>query len=347
MTTSHPRPDGPLDLRWLVALMVANTVAAVGLLGDIVRHLSLAVVVQGDAFLAGWHLVLYGGVAGVALVLGGLAWQEGPLAPGRRLPTATVGLVLLTGGGLLDSMWHGAFGVEAAFPALVSPPHLLVFAGLVSLMIAPIGALARAREPLDRARSVIVALSVASVLLVITLFTGYLTPLVGGSELQAGAYVEPLVGTSYLDYDTARGLAQVLWFAVLTSFAAVVVRTRLAPERGTWTVAFGLLALGPLVVSGWGTVPLSLGLVTMGVVTDATAVERRAHPLATGAAAASMWVVAFGVIGLRGDLLWRRELWAGATVTAFLAGLAVAGTLRWIAPAQADFDVRVPPTVER
>jgi len=346
MTGPHPPGTGPgpdeqLDLRWLVGLMAANTVAAVGLFGDIVRHLSIVGVQTGDDFLAGWHLVLYGGVLGVVGVLAGIAWAEGPLGPGRRLPSATVGLVVLTAGGVGDALWHEAYGVEAAFPALVSPPHLAVFAGLVALMVAPIGALAREPQPLDRARSAIVAGSVTSVLLVITLFTGYLTPLIGGSEIQAGAYTEPLVATSILDHDTARGLAQVLWFATLSSFAVVVVRTRLAPERGTWTGAFGLLGLAPLVVTGFSALPLTIGLLALGAVTDLTGAERRPHPLATGLAAASMWAAYFLVIGLRGDLVWLRELWAGAIASSFLAGLAVAGGIRWIAPPRADVAPRV------
>lgn len=323
---------GPVGLEWLVGLMAANTVAAVGLFGDIARHVTIVGVVEED-FLAGWHLVLYGGVAGVALVLGLLALQEGPDAPGRRLPSAAGGLALLTLGGILDALWHEAFGVEAAFTALVSPPHLVVLLGLVLLMVAPIGALAREREPLDRPRSVILALSVTSLLLVISLFTGYLTPLIGGSELQAGAYVEPLVGTSFLDIDTARGLATVLWFSALTSLAVVVTRTRVAPLPGTWTVAFGVLGLAPLIATGTTALPLTLGLLALGAVTDLTSRRGRPHPVATGLAGAAMWAVVFGVIGLRGDLVWLRELWMGAITTSFLVGLAVGGAIRWVAPA--------------
>jgi hypothetical protein len=185
-----------------LALMVANTVAAVGLFADIARHVSLATTLTGDDFLSGWHLVLYGGVAGVAAILGAYALARGPAALFADLRSACAGVAVLSVGGLLDAAWHDALGVEAELEALVSPPHLVILVGLVLLMVTPIGALARTSHPrLGLARSVVLGISVTSVLLVVSLFTGYLSPLVGGSELVAGAWVEPIVGTSVQDYD--------------------------------------------------------------------------------------------------------------------------------------------------
>lgn len=324
-------PAGRLGLAWLVALMAANTIAAVGLFGDIARHVSQPEVLDAADFLSGWHLVLYGGVTGVALVLGALAVQRGPRAPLERLPTAAYGLGTLCVGGLTDALWHEAFGVEAAFRALVSPPHLLILLGLVLLMVAPIGALARGRgELLDGVESVVLALSVTSLLLVVSLFTGYLTPLIGGSELQAGTYVEPLIGTSIADYDVARGLAVGLWFSALVSLTVVVVRARMAPVAGTWTIAFGFLGVAPLVANGEVAAPLTIGLVVLGLATDLVATRSRPHPLLTGAAVAAMWGALFAVVDRRGDLVWERELWTGVVATGFLVGAAVGAAARWL-----------------
>jgi hypothetical protein len=311
--------------------MVANTVAAVGLGGDIARHISLAVLLTDDDFLSGWHLVLYGGVAGVALVLGAYAYAHGPRAPLVDLRAAAAGMATLTVGGVVDAVWHELYGVEAAFEALVSPPHLVIFAGLVMLMIAPIGVVAAAGlRRLDPVRSLVVALSVTSLLLVISLFTGYLTPLIGGSEFQAGAYVEPLVGTSYLDLDTSRGLGTTLWFGFVAAVAVTVVRARMAPVAGTWTLSFGLLALGPLIATGEVALPISAGLLVYGLLSDLTATRHAPHPVGTGAAVAAMWAMMFAVTGGRDDLLWGRELWGGVIATGFLVGAAVAGTVSWL-----------------
>ncbi|HEX7132098.1 MAG TPA: hypothetical protein VF228_05950, partial [Iamia sp.] len=234
LTAPDERMPRRVEPGWLLALMVANTIAAVGLFGDISRHVSLGFAVDTESdFLSSWHLVLYGGVAGVALVLGAFALAHGPRAPIVLLRSASGGLAALTLGGLVDAVWHELYGIEASFGALVSPPHLVVFAGLVLLMVAPVGVVADGPStPLDALRSLVLALSITSLLLVISLFTGYLTPLIGGSEFQAGAYVEALVGTSYLDYDTSRGLAQTLWFGTLVSIVVVLVRARTAPVAG-------------------------------------------------------------------------------------------------------------------
>ncbi len=316
---------------WLLALIAANTVAAVGLFGDIAGHVSLGIVTVQDDFLSGWHLVLYGGVGGVGLVLGAFAVVHGPRAPWAVLRGACAGLAALTVGGLADAGWHEAFGVEASFAALVSPPHLIVFAGLVLLMITPIGIISDGPStPLDALRSLVLALSVTSLLLVISLFTGYLTPLIGGSEFQAGAYVESLVGTSRLDYDTARGLGMTLWFGTLVALTVVVVRARTAPVAGTWTVAFGLLGLAPLIASGDVAWPLTGALLAFGLLSDLTATRQRPHPVATGISVATMWGVMFAVVGGRGDLLWDRTLWGGVVTTGFLVGCAVGGVVRWV-----------------
>ncbi|QYG93284.1 hypothetical protein HC251_13210 [Iamia sp. SCSIO 61187] len=327
------RVAGRVPPVWLFALMVANSVAAIGLFGDIARHVTFGFTVGESDFLSSWHLVLYGGVAGVALVLGAFALVHGPRAPLTLLRSACAGLAALTAGGIADSVWHDAFGIEASFQALVSPPHLLVFAGLVLLMATPIGVVADGPSvPLDVLRSVILALSVTSLLVVISLFTGYLTPLIGGSRFQAGAYLEPLVGTSYLDYDTSRGLAQTLWFGVLVSLVVVLVRARSAPVSGTWTVAFGLLGVAPLVASGRDALPLTIALFVYGLVSDLGGTHQQPHPLATGTAVAAMWAAMFATIEAVGrqELVWVKELWGGAIATGFLVGLAVGGAVRWV-----------------
>lgn len=316
---------------WLLALMAGNTVAAVGLFGDIARHVSLGFLNVENDFLSSWHLVLYGGVMVVGLVLGLYSVVHGPRASLTRLKGACGGLAALTLGGLTDALWHEAFGIEASFQALVSPPHLVVFAGLVLLMVAPIDAVADGPSaPLDTVRSLVLALSVTSLLLVISLFTGYLTPLIGGSEFQAGAYIDALIGTSILDYDTSRGLGTALWFGTLAAFVVVVVRSRTAPVAGTWTVAFGLLGAAPMIASGQVALPLTAMLVTYGLMSDLTATRQRPHPLATGISVAAMWGVMFAVIGGRDDLIWDRALWGGTVTTGFLVGCAVGGAVRWV-----------------
>ena len=341
-----------LAVRWLVALIAANTVAATGLLGDIANHVSRGSGLTGSDFLSGWHLVLYGGVAAAALVIGALAVVEGPLAPYRLLPAAVAGLVVLCIGGATDAWWHRAWGVEASFDALVSPPHLLILAGLVLLTIAPIGAVAT--EPgalLDWGRSAVVGASVLSLLTVVSLFTVYVSPLAAGTDLGGAdlgstevtdlsatdlaattgmVFEEPLLGTSTGDQETARGLASALWFSALVTLVVLVAQARGRTRPGTWTITFGILGLGPVIVNDANTVALTVGLLAFGVGADIVTLRVRPHPVAFGAAAALMWAAYFATLSSRGDLIWDRELWSGVIATGLLAGSAAAGGVRWL-----------------
>lgn len=99
-----------------------------------------------ESFFTPWHLALYVGFAVMAGWVGLLAWQ------GRRpgaVPLAWVpygyrgavlGVVLFGLGGVADLIWHEVFGIEVAVDALVSPSHLLLGAGALLILTAPLRA---------------------------------------------------------------------------------------------------------------------------------------------------------------------------------------------------------------
>ena len=80
--------------------------------------------------------------------------------------------------------------------------------------------------------SIVALVSVVTTVLVIALFTGFLSPLASGMSLQAG-YVEPLVGESLQDYDQVRGLGIAVWTTavLVAAFTVVLVRFRPVPGR--------------------------------------------------------------------------------------------------------------------
>ena len=344
-----------LAVAWLIALIGANAVAATGLLGDIANHVSRGSGLTGSDFLSGWHLILYGGVAAAAGVIGALAVVHGPAAPYRFLPAAVAGLVALCIGGVTDAWWHRVWGVEASFDALVSPPHLAILAGLVLLTIAPIGAVAAGPgTALDWARSGVLGASVLSLLVVVSLFTAYASPLAAGTDLggeisNAGltdlsatdlaattgmVFEEPLLGSSTGDQEIARGLATALWFSSLITLVVLVAQARGRARPGTWAVTFGILGLAPVIVNGTDMVPLTVGLVAFGVGADIVTMWARPHPLGFGAATALMWAAYFVALSSQGDLTWNRQLWGGVIATGMLAGSAAAGAVRWLTGAR-------------
>lgn len=333
--------DGPLPQitdAELLALIACNLLTTIGLTGDIARHLESSADLSDD-FLSGWHLVLYGGVTAVGVWLGVGAIRRGPAFP-RAAATTVVGFGLLALGGVADAAWHGAFGTEAAVEALVSPPHLVVFAGLAFLLTSPVVVLwRRPTVRLNWAATVVVTVSVVSTVLVTSLFTGFLSPLAGGMSLQT-SYVEPLVGESLNDYDQVRGLGIAVWTSALlaAAFTLVLVRFRLRP--GALVVAFSLIGVPGLVVEGEGIGPLVAGFVATGLVVE-VAVAVLARPVLgrlgaaiTGALTGSvLWATTFVLLEADDRLGWTEALWGGTITLSALVGAAVASLVAFPASA--------------
>lgn len=327
-----PRPDGPKVTDGEIAVfIVCVLITTVGLAGDIARHLQNPESLEND-FLSGWHLVLYGGVASVGAFIGIGAIRRGPSYVGA-VGTGAIGFVMLALGGVADATWHEIFGAEAAVEALVSPPHLLVFAGLSFLLTAPVVVLwQRPGFRFGLVPSVAVVMSVVSAVLVTSLFTGYLSPLSGGLSLQAG-YIEPLVGESIEDYDTVRGLGIVVWTSAVLAAAFSITLMRFRLVAGVVFAGFLVLAIPPLVVAdGSATRPLTVGFVVAGLVLEVVTwllarpvLGRVGVCVAVAAMASSLWAATFFVLAQDGRLGWEEALWGGAIVLSGLMAAAVAG----------------------
>ena len=322
----------------LVVLMVCNVVTTVGLAGDIARHLQNPDDLEGD-FLSSWHLVLYGGVTAVALWLGVGAWRHGPRFL-RSVGTTTVGFGFLALGGPADAIWHEVFGTEANVEALVSPPHLLVFTGLALLLASPVVVLwRRPTTRLGLVPSLIALSSAVSVVLVTSLFTGFLTPLASGLSLQVG-YQEPVVGESFLEYDQVRGLGIAVWTSAVLVAAFTVVLVRFKPMPGLVGLSVFLCGAPALAITDPAVIrPLVLGYAMAGLVTEAMTwlVGRptlgRLGATANGFLLPSMlWASTFALLAQEGRLGWSQALWGGTILLSGMVGAAVAALVALPAP---------------
>lgn len=322
----------------IAVFIVLVLITTIGLAADIARHLQEPESLEND-FLSGWHLVLYGGVASVGIFIGLGTIRRGP-GYLSSVGSGLVGFVLLSIGGLADAAWHEAFGTEAAVEALVSPPHLIVFAGLAFLLTAPIVIIwRRPVRRLDLIESIAVLVSIVSVVLVSSLFTGYLSPLAGGLSLQAG-YTEPLVGETAQEYDMVRGLGIAVWTAGLLSaaFSVVLIRFRLLP--GMVLLGFVILGIPPLVVSDPETIyPLTLGFVVAGLVIELCVallgrptLGRIGASVMGAALGASLWAASFVALAADDRLGWSEALWAGTITISGLVGAAVAALVAMPSP---------------
>ena len=223
--------------------------------------------------------------------------------------------------------------------ALVSPPHLVVFAGLACLLTSPVVILwKRPTRQLGLLSSVTIVVSVTSAVLVTSLFTGFLTPLAGGLSLQAG-YVEPLVGESLQDYDQVRGLGIAVWIVavVVAALTVITVRFRLVP--GAITAMFVLIGVPAIVVSGRGLIPVAVGFTVAGLVAELgvlmvgrPTMGRLASAVTGALVGAALWAGTFAVLRIDGRLQWGPALWGGTVTMSALVGAATAALVALPAP---------------
>ncbi len=322
----------------LLVLIACNIFTTVGLTGDIARHLQNPDDLSGD-FLSGWHLVLYGGVTTVALWLGVGALRHGPAFVWSAGAT-TIGFFLLAFGGVFDSLWHVQFGTEANVEALVSPPHLTVFAGLTFLLSSPVVVLwRRDARRLGWVASIVTLTSVVTTVLVISLFTGFLSPLASGMSLSFG-YVEPLIGESVVDYDQVRGLGVAVWTTAVLVAAFTVILVRFRPVPGLVAVSVFLCGAPALLLTDPEVLrPLVVGYAVSGLVTEAMIgltgkpTLGRLAATATGALMGSMlWASTFALLQREGRLGWSTAMWSGTVVLSGLVGAAMAALVALPAP---------------
>ena len=145
---AKPPPPRPLPgsratllFDWAVALLSVWLVGGVFIDGWAHNHLQSL-----ETFFTPWHAVLYSGFAAVSTPIAA-AWLLG-VRRGRPFLAAVpagyelsaLGVVLFGIGGLLDMLWHLAFGIEVSTDALLSPTHLLLVSSGILIISGPLRA---------------------------------------------------------------------------------------------------------------------------------------------------------------------------------------------------------------
>ena len=209
----RPLADARLD-----ALMVAGCVwLSVGMAVDAWAHKNVPAL---ETFFTPWHAVFYSAVAAVAAIVGGATWRNARrglpwrLAAPEGYAEALVGLGVFVAGAIGDALWHELLGVEKDLAALVSPTHLLLFAGITLFVTSPLRAAWRRADlpwPGDAARPSLGELipALLSMGLVVTTFsfvTQAASPLVEPFAARVGAAGVPAEGRAVF-IGQALGLA--------------------------------------------------------------------------------------------------------------------------------------------
>ena len=146
------KPVDPRDapLRFDAAVLLAALWFVGGLLVDGWAHSNLDLSREG--FFTPFHAIFYSGFVAVAAIVivgtyrsrvAGRHWYA-TIPTGYEATLAGLGVFAL--GGVLDLLWHLAFGIEQDVAALFSPTHLILAVGIALILTGPIRS-TLAREP--------------------------------------------------------------------------------------------------------------------------------------------------------------------------------------------------------
>lgn len=272
-----------------------------------------------ESFLTPWHAVFYAGFTASALWIASMSRRRGGGTFDWRLrflPSgyegARIGLALFAAGAIGDAAWHTAFGVERGVDALLSPTHLLLFAGLVLILTAPHRA--------GNATPWMVAGSLISATALVGFFVNFAWGL-GIAALARTAY-DPVneVGETQV----IAGVASMLVTTAVLFGAARLLVTARRPPHGALTVLFGTVSL--LVSGAFDEDVEGVGAAFLaGIVLD-VAIRSSLKPAhAFFAAAVVLWGTYFGLLAIDG-IEWQAEIWLGAVVLNALVAYALAPT---------------------
>lgn len=282
-----------------------------------------------ETFFTPWHALFYLGFLAVAawvVWLGVRGWQSGrrgfaAFPEGYHL--TALGVPIFGLGGLGDMTWHTVFGIEVGIEALLSPTHLLLFAGAASILAAPLVSVWRTPSPrLAPAGVVWPAVLSATALLSFTSFMHmYLWGLLSAPQ-----------GLGYVQ--TRGELGSILVTALILAAPVLLLLRRFRLPFGAVTLMYGLntLLMTLMLVPGEWRVPLLM--LAAGLVVDALLLllnPSPARPWALRAFAFLLPLVVWGpylglLVALRLSNL-SLELWLGVAVMAGLGGVGLSALI--------------------
>jgi hypothetical protein len=279
-----------------------------------------------------WQGVLY---LGFALTAGWIltrnqrrgAWSLRAVPAGYRLALVGVGLALVAVAG--DTVWHRLFEVSQGLGRLVSPFHLVLFAGACLLVTSALRAAwsgpSPARVPGLRAFWPVV-LSTTLVTAMTAFFLQRVSPMAAAGR-PAGA---PVAETAQM-YELLGLLAHNLLFLA----PVLLLLLRWQTPLGTFTVMAGSVAVLLATQTGLGLVGLAGAAVLGGAAADVATKLLRPSPQRRWAARAVAviapavyWTSHFALLGAGYGVSWELEIWLGSVVWACLSGLTLA-LLMW------------------
>jgi hypothetical protein len=299
-----------------------------------------------EGFFTPWHAALYSGFAASAAWIGVLGLRRGvfvaeglraPVAAVRRLPvgypSAAAGVVVFGIGGVLDLLWHLAFGVEKGIDALVSPSHLTLFVGGMLLLSAPFrgawrSAIGRAADFRARFPELLsLALTTGLVAFFLLYTSAFLRP---GVDEAFTRVPEGAPGHKAAELPAIATLAGYLVTTALVVVPLLLLALRAPLPRGAVTLVLAAVVwlsaaidefarIGPAVAVTAAAVVADLLLARLDEVRGTTAPGRL--PLLGALVPALLWPAHLIGVAATDAIRYPIALWTGVVVLAVMTGL--------------------------
>lgn len=330
MRTDVSSPRSLLTTRDRLASVAFGLWMVVGLFLDGWAHDNA----KPESFFTPWHGVLYSGFAASAAAAAVVAlrarsgmrpWRDDlPVGHGLTL----VALAVFAMGAVGDLVWHETLGIEVGVEALLSPTHLLLLAGGLVALSAPVRAAWWSDPAAPSFRSFApTVLALALLTSLAGFFLLYLSPYVndaaGAAFTRSPGVVHDHPSTDVGELQQLLGIGSILMTTVLFAAPLHLMLRRWAPPAGTFVLFFGIVTVLFVGLAEFSQPSLVLAGLGAGLAGDAVARGGRG-PASVATAIAVLWLAYFGLYELaEGGVAWTAELWAGTTVLATMVAAAL------------------------
>jgi hypothetical protein len=327
-----------------IAAIFATTLVC-GLFLDGWNHINLQNGALGDFFTI-WHALLYAGFTATTVWV--ITRNPHLYSLGRhpkgyfhpvvgiplRYPLAIMGIVIAMIGLFGDVVWHTVFGEELGVARVIGPFHLLLFAGAVGLVSAPLrsGWYARDHYPAEPSFRTILPplLSLTLATAVAAFMFQWLSVFVDWSpSIQYGrlpsdlAHDERIVGVAEF-----AAVARVVVTSVLLLAPLLLALKRWCLPFGSATFMFVTVATLMCALTEfdlWGTI---LAAAAAGLAADSLirllrpSVGRTfGYRLIAGLVPLALWTTYFILLPALHDIVWPLDLWIGTTMLTSIMGI--------------------------
>ncbi|MFK4729486.1 hypothetical protein ROT00_07355 [Agromyces mediolanus] len=291
-----------------------------------------------DSFFTPWHAFLYGGLTLMVVWLVVISRSAARRSNGRWplvIPAgyrpAVAGAALFAVGGVFDMFWHIAFGVEFGIDALLSPSHLMLFAGGTLLLSGPLLASRRRVDAGSTAARVPALLAVVGITAVAAFALSFLSAFLSDAPTMPVAHEPEGTEAHYIAEGlAAAGLGSFLTTTILLVAPMVyLLRTRSWFPGAVTALVAAIAAYAGSLTGFQNPASIASALVAAALVDGLIVAIRHRLParavelVATATLPVLLWTGQLLTVAAAYGLGWSEEMASGVVMLSAIGGVAV------------------------